>query len=186
MCFFEKEPNLTGNRILFLVGGAVGKNVIYLKIPFASMYSALSGNCSVSYLSLVYGRSLCMYMYIYIYIYIYTDMRYVYMAIMSMYWDLKVVLLFIFLLVLQILFLWPIFLHIGYGNNECPIKRPLHVQAICANLFAQIAWRLLQTVQACGASLQAAQATVWIFLTPSWNTLLLNYFFLYYIFLFDV
>ena len=59
------------------------------------------------------------------------------------------------------------------------LKRPLHVQAICANsiLLAQIAWRLLQTVQACGASLQVAQATVWIFLTPSWNTLLLNYFF---------
>ena len=47
------------------------------------------------------------------------------------------------------------------------LKRPLHVQAICANLFAQIAWRLLQTVQACGASLQVAQATVWISLTPS-------------------
>ena len=55
------------------------------------------------------------------------------------------------------------------------------MQAICANLFAQIAWRLLQTVQACGASLQVAQATVWIFLTPSWNTLLLNYFFILHI-----
>ena len=55
-------------------------------------------------------------------------------------------------------------------------------QAICANKFAQIAWRLLQTVQACGASLQVAQATVWIFLTPSWNTLLLNFFYITYFF----
>ena len=31
---------------------------------------------------------------------------------------------------------------------------PLHVQAISSNLFAQIAWRLLQTAQACRASLQ--------------------------------
>ena len=29
-------------------------------------------------------------------------------------------------------------------------KASLHVQAICANMFAQIAWRLLQTVQAFG------------------------------------
>ena len=28
------------------------------------------------------------------------------------------------------------------------VKRHLHVQAICANLFAQIAWRLLQVAQA--------------------------------------
>ena len=56
------------------------------------------------------------------------------------------------------------------------------MQAICANLFVQIAWRLLQTVQACGASLQVAQATVWIFLTPSWNTLLLNFFYITYFF----
>ena len=51
------------------------------------------------------------------------------------------------------------------------------MQAICANLFAQIAWRLLQTVQACGATLQVAQATEWIFLTPSLTTVLLNQFF---------
>ena len=57
------------------------------------------------------------------------------------------------------------------------------MQAICANLFAQIAWRLLQTVQACGASLKVAQATVWIFLIPSLNKLLLNYkFFITYFF----
>ena len=51
-----------------------------------------------------------------------------------------------------------------YHSTSYHLKRPLHVQAICANLFAQIAWRLLQTVQACGASLQVAQAMVWFFL----------------------
>ena len=51
------------------------------------------------------------------------------------------------------------------------------MQAICANLFAQITWRLLQTVQACGASLQVAQATVGIFFNSVLEHALIEIFF---------